>query len=253
MKAIAWNRVVLVAGILGLTVYLIVSLLVADEDGLCKGIGVKINNEGTLVYPEDINAIIEKSGIAGTGKPLNDKTVNEVKKLLETKSYLKDIVVYKTGDSILHVEFNQRIPALCLLNEDGASCYLDRDGYAFPRSLRYAYNVPIVTGNIKIPQKNSLPTDSAFTRTLLSFAGFISANPFWNAQIQQINIDKNKNVELTVCSDDHCIRMGQLTDYEEKMRKLYAFYTKLSPSKKAEYKIIDLRFKKQIVAHLKTD
>ena len=253
MKAIAWNRVVLVAGILGLMIYLIVNLLVAEEDCLCKGIDVKINNEGKLVYPEDIGAIIEKSGIAGTGKPLNDNIIDKVKKLLETKSYLKDIAVYKTGDSIMHVEFNQRIPALCLLNVDGASCYLDSEGYAFPLSFRYAYNVPLVTGNIEIPQKNSLPADSAFTCNLLSFASFISTSQFWNAQIQQINIDKNKNVELTVCSDDHCIRLGQLADYDEKMRKLYVFYKRLSPSKRAEYKIIDLRFKKQIVAQLKTD
>jgi cell division protein FtsQ len=195
--------------------------------------------------------MIEQSRIAGKGKRLNDEVIKKILKLVKSKSPVKNALVYQTGDSILHVEIEQRMPIVRLLTSSG-SCYLDDEGIAFPVSERYAYDVPLATGKIRLPADGKTMSDARFAHNLLAFTRHISNDEFWNVQIQQIDIDENKNVAFAVCSDNHLIRFGQLHGYEKKLDNLLTFYRKVNPYYRAEndapYAILDLRFDKQIVA-----
>jgi cell division protein FtsQ len=253
-KKIAWRNVFLSFAVLAVIVCLLVYIFSSDGgDILCKGIDVKIRNVEVahLVAPEDIKKIIEQSKITGKGKPLNDGIAKKVLKLFESKGSLKDVFVYCTGDSVLHVELEQRLPVLRIMTASG-SCYLDKEGIVFPSSPKYAYDVPLVTGKIQLPNEGKALRDIVFAQNLLEFVNFIADNPFWNAQIQQIDIDKDKNVEFVVCSDNHLIRFGQLNGYKDKLENLLTFYKKVNPYYKekgnALYTVLDLRFNKQIVA-----
>jgi cell division protein FtsQ len=251
MHRIAWHRIIFSIGIAGSIVYLFIAFLFRNEEKeiICKTIAVKIKNKAIskLVTTDDIEYIINHSEKAGIGKPLNDNAIKELRKQFKDKSLVKNVLLYYTGDSTLYVELEQRVPVIRIITEEG-SCYLDEAGYAFPPSLRYAYNVPLVTGAIQLPAKGTMLKDSVFVNKLLEFVNYISENSFWNAQIQQINIDVEKNVEFVVCSDNHLIRFGQLEGYEEKLDNLLVFYKKVNPYRTDSYKILDLRFNKQIVA-----
>jgi cell division protein FtsQ len=253
-KKIAWRNVFLSFAVLTVIVCLLVYIFDSDGgDPVCKGIDVKIKNAevAKLVAPEDLKKIIEQSKITGKGKPLNDGIAKKTLKFLESKGSLKEVIVYWTGDSILHVEVEQRLPVLRIMTATG-SCYLDKEGIVFPASPKYAYDVPLVTGKIQLPNEGKALRDTLFARNLLEFVDFISDNPFWNAQIQQIDIDRNKNVEFVVCSDNHLIRFGQLNGYKNKLENLLTFYKKVNPYYKEKgnslYTVLDLRFNKQIVA-----
>jgi cell division protein FtsQ len=252
-RKIAWKRVALILSVLGVTVCLLIYMCSTKGDLLCKGIDVKIRNseQAKLITASDFRRMIEQSKIAGTGKPLNNEVIRKTLKLVSTKSSVKNVLVYQTGDSILHVEFEQRMPAVRILTASG-SCYLDSEGIAFPVSERYAYDVPLVTGKIRLPAEGKMLRDTLFARNLLAFTGFIAGNPFWNAQIQQIDVAENKNIEFTVCSDNHLIRFGQLHGYKKKLDNLQTFYRKVNPhyrtGDEALYTVLDLRFDKQIVA-----
>jgi cell division protein FtsQ len=222
-------------------------------DHICKGIDVKIINSkvAKLITAGDFEKIIEQSKIAGKGKPLNDDVIRKTLKLVKSKGSVKNVFVYQTGDSILHVDIEQRIPVVRILTSLG-SCYLDEESIAFPVSARHSYDVPLVTGKIRLPADGKMLSDSAFARKLLAFVDFISNDSFWNTQIQQIDIDENKNVEFVVCSDNHLIRFGQLHGYEKKLNNLLTFYRVVNPYYREEnnipYTVLDLRFDKQIVA-----
>jgi cell division protein FtsQ len=253
-KKIAWRNVILSFAVLAVIVCLFVYIFNSDGgDPVCKGIDVRIRNAevAKLVTTEDLRKIIEQSKITGKGKPLNDGIAKKVLKLIESKGSLKDVLVYWTGDSILHVELEQRLPVLRILTAS-ASCYLDKEGIVFPSSPKYAYDVPLVTGKIQLPNEGKALRDTVFAQNLLEFVSFISNNPFWNAQIQQIDIDRNRNVEFVVCSDSHLIRFGQLNGYKSKLENLLTFYKKVNPYYKEKgnslYTVLDLRFDKQIVA-----
>ncbi|MDR0385354.1 MAG: cell division protein FtsQ/DivIB [Prevotellaceae bacterium] len=252
-KRIAWERIVLAVAVLGIATSLIIYLSVTKGSSVCKGIDVKITNSevAKLITAGDIKRMIEQSKIAGKGKPLNDGVIKKTLKFVETRGSVKNVLVYQTGDSILHVELEQRIPSVRILTSAG-SCYLDKEGISFPVSERYAYNVPLVTGKIRLPAEGKMMSDTFFARNLPAFAEFVSGNPFWNAQIQQIDIDENRNIQFTVCSDNHLIRLGQLYEYEKKMNNLLTFYMKVNPYYLTEndvpYTVLDLRFDRQIVA-----
>jgi cell division protein FtsQ len=225
----------------------------AKGDLLCKEIDVKINNSevAKLITADGIRKMIEQSKVAGKGKPLNDEVIMKTAKLVTSQSSVKNATVYQTGDSVMHVEIEQRIPVLRIMTASG-SCYLDDIGIAFPVSARYSYDVPLVTGKIRLPAFGKTLNDPVFATNLLAFAGFVAKVPFWNAQIQQIDIDENRNVEFVVCSDSHLVRFGQLHGYEKKLNNLLTFYKKVNPyyrsANEARYTVLDLRFNRQIVA-----
>lgn len=220
---------------------------------VCKGIDIKIKNleVAKLITADDIRKMIEQSKVAGKGKPLNDEVLVKTMKWITSQNYVKNAIVYQTGDSILHVELEQRIPVVRIMTSSG-SCYLDETGVALPISARYSYDLPLVTGRINLPAAGKTLNDTVFAHNLLAFAAFIANDSFWNAQIQQIDIDENKNVEFVVCSDNHLIRFGQLYGYKEKLDNLLTFYKKVNPYyrsvNEAPYTVLDLRFDKQIVA-----
>jgi cell division protein FtsQ len=252
-RRIAWKRIILIFAMLGIIICLFVYMCNTKGYPVCKGIDVKINNlkVAKLITVDDVKKMIEHSKIAGKGKPLSDEVVTKTLKLVKSNSSVKNVVVYQTGDSILHVELEQRIPVVRIMTSS-SSCYLDGTGVAFPVSKRYSCDVPLVTGKIKLPAGGKTLSDTVFARDLLSFTDFISNSPFWNAQIQQIDVDENKNVEFVICSDNHLIRLGQLHGYKKKLDNLFVFYKKLNPyyrgANNTPFAVLDLRFNKQIVA-----
>ncbi|MDR2562422.1 MAG: cell division protein FtsQ/DivIB [Prevotellaceae bacterium] len=258
MKRISWYKVLLTFGISGILLY-IVYAFVSDDDKskqmVCKDISVEILNidDAGFVTASTVCEIIEESKLAGKGKRLNDSVAIRVRKMLETKSYIKNVRAYPSGDGILHVSLEQRVPVVRIISSSG-SCYLDAEGYAFPPSPDYVHDVPLVTGRVplpyKLPYKGSMPEKgSQFAMKLLDFAAYISKDQFWNAQIQQINTDEKGNIELNMCAGKETVRLGQLDNYEFKLDKLMTFYNKVYPYlERNKYKSFDLRFGDQVVA-----
>jgi cell division protein FtsQ len=252
-RKIAWKRIILSLAALGVTVCLFVYIFSTDGDPVCKDIDVRIRDskKAKLITRDDFLKLIKQGRTAEKGKPLNRDAIRKTLKLVESRGSVKNVVVYQTGDSILHVELDQRIPAVRILTPSG-SCYLDSDGIAFPVSTRYSYDLPLVTGKIQLPGEGKMLKDSVLSRNLLAFADFISKDPFWNAQIQQIDVDENGNVEFAVCSDSHRVRFGQFHGYERKLDRLMTFYRNVNPyyreKNNVPYTVLDLRFSPQIVA-----
>jgi cell division protein FtsQ len=50
------------------------------------------------------------------------------------------------------------------------------------------------------------------------------SHELWNAQIQQIYIARNKDVEIVPVVGNHIIVLGSVTDYKRKLWKMEAMY-----------------------------
>ena len=84
--------------------------------------------------------------------------------------------------------------------------------------------------------------------TVLDLAKYISSDSLWNAQIVQIYLKDNKEIELVPRVGNHTILLGDITNYQEKLRKLYLFYEKgVNQVGWNDYKEINLKFRNQIV------
>ena len=66
--------------------------------------------------------------------------------------------------------------------------------------------------------------DSIASNELMSIAGFINDDEFWNSQIEQIYFDNNRQITLIPRVGSHIIEFGKAENIEEKLEKLHTFY-----------------------------
>ncbi len=89
-------------------------------------------------------------------------------------------------------------------------------------------------------------------RNLINFVGAIREDSFWGAEIVQFVADTTSvgdmSLRLVPRSGDFVIEFGTLAEQEYKMDKLQEFYDKgLSQFGWDRYKIVDLRYKRQVI------
>lgn len=262
MKRIAWHKVLLTVALVGVLAYLGTVFIFTDSMDnkiRCKSIAVEITNgdEIKLVSVDDVRSIVKTGGIPVLDQPLNKIPIDKIQKLLESKSYIKSVYVYTTGDGALNVKIEQRKPIVRVSTGQGGF-YMDETGFVFPLSNTFTPYLPIVTGELDFPfsasYKGVLPANKKadFLRSIVDFAAFLQKDEFWNAEIEQINVAKNGNIELITCTGQSVVCMGSLHGYEYKLSKLLTFYKKVLPVEGwSKYKQLDLRFSNQVVATLK--
>jgi cell division protein FtsQ len=244
MNKVAWRRAVISILILGLIVYLCIAFCRTDKEiPVIKGIDIEIKNKQTVNVADigEIKGIIGKSGLVAAGKRPAKDAAQKLQTLLESKSYLKKVMVYHTGDGVMHVELVQRTPVARALADNG-SWYFDSEGKLFPKTVNI--DLPVISASMSA---QNLMKNEVFAHKLTELVATIAANPFWNAQIQQIDIDSKRNIRFAVSSADHIVRFGQIDGFKEKLANLEAFYKTVKREKNI-YSILDLRFNKQIVA-----
>jgi cell division protein FtsQ len=165
-------------------------------------------------------------------------------------------------DGVLHARVVQREPIVRVFNRDGSSFYIDREGWTMPTSPNYTARVLVVTGQLNEPgadgQLHSVfASDSIEARfrsdDIHRLATFITADPFWNALIDQVVVSAEGEFELVPRVGAQRVLLGDGTALEQRLQKLRIFYEKGIP--KADwrrYARIDLRFADQIVCTKRT-
>src|SRR5262249_21126139 len=85
-------------------------------------------------------------------------------------------------------------------------------------------------------------------KDLYQLTKYISADEFWNSQIEQIYVEENGDMVLIPRVGNHKIIFGDISDMEEKLNNLMVFYTKAFPRVGWEtYSVLNVKFKGQIV------
>lgn len=218
------------------------------ENAVCLDIEVEIKDSTDIqfIHPDDVNKLVNKlePGLRGS----NMKTLNTTKlerQLVKKLVAVKKVECYKTPDSKLHINIWQRHPLLRIVKNTGYDMYLDQEGRLMPiPSLEPAF-VPIATGAI---------ADTFATHSLYEFAKYLKADKLWNAQIEQIHVKSNGEVNLVPRVGCHIIELGKLDNYQEKLGKLEKLYTEALPRKGWNiYSKINLKFDQQVICTRKEE
>ena len=209
-----------------------------------------------FVTPERVEKILSNSGLQkGEDMFANIDTKIIEKKLLSLSSVEK-VEVFKNMDGTLEVEVEQRRPIARVFNRNGYSVYIDENGKVMPVSEYYTARVLVVNGYIDIKSGEEMDrielNDSLKELTLLDeifeLATYISKHEFLKAQIEQIYIEKNKEIVLIPKVGNQEIIFGKAEEIEKKFNKLLLFYKKgINPNNLNLYKTINLKFDNQIV------
>lgn len=211
-----------------------------NSDRICIDYRINIDNETTsLVTRSEIIKLMEsvKESIVGTN--VNEVPIYEIEQKIESLNNIQNAEVYINMQGILFVELIQKKPIVRISPIMGNDFYMDAFGSIFGLSNNYTEHVLVANGNIQ---------DTADYATVLNLAKQIYSDSIWSSQITQIYIKENKEIELVPRVGNHIILLGDITNYKDKLRKLYLFYDKgVNHVGWNDYKEINLKFRNQIV------
>lgn len=257
----------------------------ADNVLSIKSIYVDIDHEhgNYFIQQSDIIEQLAGIGIRNMDYEKGDIDFHAVERKLQNNPSIKTAEIFYALNGELTVRIKQRMPILRVYNQRNESFYLDVEGGIMPISNSYTSRVPVASGAIQISfgemaaldqnqlqqalkywpnkpertfykqnQNKLINLDSLVAvkqwKELWDIAIFLKENPFWNAQISQINLSKNGDYHLIPNVGNHDIILGSAAHLEQKFNKLMVFYQKgLSNTGWNEYSKINLKFNKQVI------
>ena len=227
----------------------------------CSSISINIADSlsNAFVTKGEVLKTIEREHANLIGIPISMINTHVIEQQIATMQAVKIAEVYKTNNGALNINIEQRKPIVRIINRYGKSYYIDIEGRTLPLSNKFTSHVLVVNGNITEPFSikpdidimslaEQTPEESPFICQLYNFAKYITSNPFWNAQITQIYVEDERNIELIPRIGPHTIIFGDLANYETKLSKLKLFYQQALPEVGwNNYTHINLRYSNQVV------
>ena len=230
------SQFLFVAGI----IFLLAFTNTSYRNKTCVDYRINIADENTsLINRGEIILLMESINNSIVGTTINEVPIYEIERKIESINYVQNAEVYINMEGMLHIDVIQKKAIVRISPIDGKDFYMDSEGSIFGLSHNYTEHLLIANGNIQ---------DSIDYMTVLDLAKYISSDSLWNAQIVQIYLKKSKEIELVPRVGNHTILLGDITNYQEKLRKLYLFYEKgVNQVGWNDYKEINLKFRNQIV------
>jgi cell division protein FtsQ len=86
-------------------------------------------------------------------------------------------------------------------------------------------------------------------RKLMEMIEFINENPFWKAQIAQMDISSQAEITLYPQITGQLVEFGTTENFEGKFKKLMVFYKEVLPQKGwTRYERVNLKYQGQVIA-----
>ena len=238
---------------LALLIYVVTS---KQEEVICSDIIVNIQ------YPEE-DVFIEEAEVEGLIKGvyrniflhnINQVSTDTLEYLIKQNPYVRSANVYTTIQGELMVDVEQRQPIFRVEMAKG-SFYVDNFGSFMPLSPAYVSRLVVVSGHLKsvdIKTVNEIKlgqeAEIADLASIFHLVKYIRENPFLEALIEQIYVNRNHEIELIPKLGKQYILFGEAKQIEEKFSKLQLFYEQgMQINGWNAYKILNLKYKNQIV------
>ena len=193
------------------------------------------------------------------GKPLSSINISLLEKIINTNPFIADAEVFSTIDGKIKIEVKQRKPVVRIVNVKDESFYIDDQGVFMPLSSDYTARVAVANGFIfdteserRVTVYDGEKRDTAIKLSrideIFHVADYIYHHEFWNAQIEQIYINTEGDIELIPRVGSQNIVLGSSEKLESKLNKLLLFYREgLNKTGWNKYKTINLKYEGQVV------
>ena len=203
----------------GYMVYSVWGMTNRHEDvRLCRGVDLHITDSlhFDLIDEDMVLNLLKEYSLDPVGSPLDAIDVEAIETTLALHPLVGKAQCYKTGGDMLRINLSSKVPLVRVINNRGQDFYVDSRGEILTqRSL--AVQLPVATGYI----------DRQFASgDLLKVVRVIDRSEFWKAQIEQINVTKDGQIELVPRVGDHLLIIGTADNVEDKLDRLMNFYEK---------------------------
>ena len=211
----------------------------AHTTTVCREVTVNIEDAGKRNYvtTREIREYLTSSCGSLVGDSIDYALLSDVENKLLKHPMLRTAEAWCSPEGVLHLSVTQRQPVLRVMGDE--NYYVDSDRRRMPvRSTTAAY-VPVVTGRVPLRFAEG---------ELYDFVLWLEDDPYWRAQIEQINIITPQRIELIPRVGSGVVVLGSLDNYAGKLRKLKKLYQDgFSSFGWNEYAEVDLRFRGQVV------
>jgi cell division protein FtsQ len=198
---------------------------------------IQFLGENTLFITEETVSkllIQNQDHVAGQSKDIID--LNELETALKSNPMIKKAEVFMSVNGELSVEIKQKQPIARV--HTNASYYIDDEGSYMPLSSNFAARVPLVTGNIK---KNNL-------ETVFQFAKAVNEDEFLKKHVIEIHQNDDETIDFKIRKSNFRVHLGTLKKLNKKINSFKAFYQKaLKDNILNKYKLVNLKFDKQVI------
>lgn len=220
---------------------------------VCNNVIVELDNinDNHFMDEADIIRLVEKSAPSLRGSAISRLDLKAIEKTILMDRHISDAELYGDLKGNLIVGVELRRPIARIIQDDAPDAYIAEDGVVMGVSDKFSARVMIVSGKGTKPlveAGNLNATEEG--RTLMEMIAFILDDPFWTAQIAQMDINGKGHITIYPQVTGQVVEFGSSANHEEKFRKLMVFYKEILPQKGwTKYEKVNLNFEGQIIAH----
>ncbi len=235
-----------------LLLILISSAVSQQKNEIIKDVFISVEqlpDSSKLITEKDIlTAITRSMGRSPHGMPISDINLQRLEeKVLEKDPFISTADVYIDANEKLHIDITQREPLLRIIDANGKSYYLDKQGKHMPLSVNFTARVPVANGYIP-PFTPDYDKKRPELRDLYRLAQDLEKDPFMKAHTEQIFMTKKREFILVPNLGKHKIILGRYRDIADKFERLKIFYKEGMPYEGwQKYKSINLKYDGQVV------
>ncbi len=266
MKKISTQKIItIVLWIIGLS-GLLASLAFASKKQkqvVAQNMSITItnNDENTFVDEDEVKLFFNERQDSILNTSIKNIDVTQLEQALNTHPAIEnaDVSVDVNGD--VNVSVMQRTPMVRVINADGESYYIDSESKLMPLNDKYTARILIATGAIFEPYsqrytttvndiaKHELYSKVSVLDDIYKVTQYINKDSVLISLIHQLNITKEKEIELFPSIGNHKIIFGDAENIEEKFNKLKLFY--IEGMNKTDgwnkYSTVNIKYKNQVV------
>lgn len=225
------------------------------EKAKCTGVEIVILNSGENLF---LSRQVVEDDIMGIGTPIKGSDLqkidlDKIEKALGKLDYIEWVQCYRKFDIVdcgkkmpdsdlghIVVEVKQLEPVMRIIESNGLSHYVNKDGKRMKASERFRYNVPVVYGHF---------TESFPEKSIVPLISYISANDAIRQYVSALKVVDANNILIIPSIKGHVVNFGNIYNIDGKFAKLRKFYKDVIPVKGwAEYDTISVKWDYQVVA-----
>ena len=225
---------------------------------VCKNVKIYIPGNQYFIDNQEVNTILQLNSKALIGRSIESINTHLLEKDLQANAFIETAKVYTDMDGVIRIDISQRQPILRVINRADQDFYVDQHGIKIPLSANFTARVLVANGNIDEPFTRVDTLHTSIGKQLFLAADYIRKDSLWSAQIAQLYINADHEIELIPRVGNHRILLGDADSLEVKFNNLLAFYKQALPIAGWEtYKLINVKYPNQVIGvrndNLKTD
>jgi cell division protein FtsQ len=216
---------------------------------VCKKVDIVIPGSQLFIDKQEVDNILGLNSNALIGRRLENINLHALENKLKANPFVESASVYADMDGVIQVEISQRQPMLRIMNRFNQDFYVDQHGLKIPLSNNFTAKVLVANGYIDelfARRVDSLRTQIA--RDLFKTADYIRKDSLWSAQIAQIYVNEQHEIELIPRVGNQRILLGNADSLNTKFKNLLAFYKQALPQVGwVAYKAINIKYINQVI------